>query len=109
MCGCVCGGYLRTVVLLREEEARWNQGSEQMCVSSPFVSAIGYVILLLPSLILSLAPSLPISTPLPPLSPPRPRYQVEWETKLVALGSAKDKASAKAAAGEDLKEKLNGE
>jgi len=34
---------------------------------------------------------------------------VEWETKLVALGSAKDKASAKAAAGEDLKEKLNGE
>jgi len=34
---------------------------------------------------------------------------VEWETKLVALGNAKDKASAKAAAGADLKQKLNGE
>jgi len=34
---------------------------------------------------------------------------VEWETKLVALGSAKDKAAAKAAAGADEKEKLNGE
>jgi len=34
---------------------------------------------------------------------------VEWETKLVALGNAKDKASAKAAAGADEREKLNGE
>ena len=34
---------------------------------------------------------------------------VEWETKLVALGNAKDKSAAKAAAGSDLKDKLNGE
>lgn len=34
---------------------------------------------------------------------------VEWETKLVALGNARDKAHAKAAAGADEKEKLNGE
>eukprot|EP00277_Geminigera_cryophila_P043912 CAMPEP_0173073658 /NCGR_PEP_ID=MMETSP1102-20130122/10540_1 /TAXON_ID=49646 /ORGANISM="Geminigera sp., Strain Caron Lab Isolate" /LENGTH=173 /DNA_ID=CAMNT_0013942553 /DNA_START=34 /DNA_END=555 /DNA_ORIENTATION=+ len=34
---------------------------------------------------------------------------VEWETKLVALGNAKDKASAKAAAGQDEKDKLSGE
>ena len=34
---------------------------------------------------------------------------VEWETKLVALGNARDKSAAKAAAGSDLKDKLNGE
>ncbi len=33
---------------------------------------------------------------------------VEWETKLVALSGAKDKAAALAAAGADDKEKLNG-
>ena len=33
---------------------------------------------------------------------------VEWETKLVALSTAKDKAAAQAAAGADEREKLNG-
>lgn len=33
---------------------------------------------------------------------------IEWETKLVALSSAKDKAAALAATGADEKEKLNG-
>merc|ERR1712196_20874 len=37
------------------------------------------------------------------------KKMVEWETKLVALGNARDKSAAKAAAGSDLKDKLNGE